>query len=91
MKPRRGAEISSHNALTCEDGGMLRLKGKRVAPAPQENNMIYGLLDFARYIHKVMPLASRGFYQWQYTIWLKAYHPLEHDRYLNLLEERGKK
>ena len=66
--------------------------------------MIYGLLDFARRLHTKFPKHSlrsyfkdwtdaeiRGFYIMQMTLWLELFSPLEHDKYLNLLEQRGKK
>ena len=53
--------------------------------------MIYGLLDFARRLHAKCPSEKSAFYHWQYVAWLGLSKPLEHDKYLNLLEERGKK
>ena len=63
-----------------------------------------GLLDFARRLHAKFPKRSlrerfsdwtderiRGFYIMQLMLWLALNHPLEHDKYLNLLEQRGKK
>ncbi len=53
--------------------------------------MKYGLLGFARRLRAKCPNESSAFYHWQYLTWLGLFKPLEHDRYLNLLEQRGKK
>ena len=52
------------------------------------NSIPNGLLKFARRLHAKCPDESSAFYHWQYVAWLGLFQPLEHDRYLNLLEER---